>query len=193
MGEVQRSRQERSKAAESQSNNGVRGNRRGGVNNGASNAARRRATSSGDHEDDSLFVLPVLTTSNSATFNVTLNPQTTFNHPVKKITLFLQQKMDVVFMSDLEITIAASSWASTNEPLVFGTVEPDEIPESFENNLQEPMLQWIEYDLTSLLGEDDQFELLNMLVVRSRWLKIASAYLRVDFDDAVQVSLSNNL
>lgn len=168
MSEVQQSRQERSQAAK--------------VSNGASLASPR--AHSGDAGSDKLFVLPVLTTSGSATFNLTLNSQNAATHSVKKITLFLKQNVDES-LRDLDVFVAVSSWTSNTSPAITTSVSPEALPESFENYLDEPY--WIEYDMTQVLMDAAQYERLNMIVVSSRTLKFSKAYLRVDYDDG-QVS-----
>lgn len=139
---------------------------------------------------DKLFVFPVLTTSTSATFNLTLNPATA-STKVKKITLLLKQQIGVATdTDDYDITLAASSWTrgqveDINEPLIIGTISPESLPESHEN-YYEPIVQWVEYDLSPLLLEKPLGQR-NLVVINSQWRKISLAYLRVEYDD-IQVS-----
>lgn len=163
----------------------VAGSRLSGVSNAA---AGQTGTSNyqGDSSDgtDKLFVFPVLTTSTSATFNLTLNPITTSSNlnKVKKITLLLKQQVGAEF-DDYDITLAASSWTrgQPKEPLIIGAISPEALPESHENYF-EPIVQWVEYDLSPLLL-DRQLGQRNIIVITSQWRKITLAYLRVEYDD----------
>lgn len=135
-----------------------------------------------DNQREKMFLFPVLATSTSATFNLTLNPQTTSNHAVKKIALLLKQKIDFAG-SDDQIRLTASSWTSDEldeKARLLGVLEA-QVSESTENLLELPSVQWVEYDLSPLIlgGEIDE---LSKLVVSSKWLKISSSYIRIEYD-----------
>ncbi|KAI1302388.1 Inhibin beta B chain [Halotydeus destructor] len=172
MGEAQQSRYERSQGPRV-----------------ASPATLRAPGSSYATEDlDKLFIMPTMTTSTSATFNLTMNP-TTSGLQVKKVTLLLKQRIDIGMASDFQITMSTATWHALQAgqaPFFVGLVEPDSLPDSFENYLHEPIVQWIEYDLTQLLSDQQMDKQENMVVISSRWLKFSKAYLRIEFEEATK-------
>lgn len=144
-------------------------------------------------EADKAFIFPVVSTSTSTTFNLTINPQTSTKHQIKKIAVYLKQQInlnDLDSVSDKEITVISSSW---KDPLrskqsfkSMGSVKPQPLPSlpEYENfHYDMTPLRWLEYDLTDLLLKELSDQKKKIITINSNFFKIYSSFISMEFDE----------
>jgi len=147
-------------------------------------------------EADKAFIFPVVSTSTSTTFNLTINPQTSTKHQIKKIAVYLKQQInlnDLDSVSDKEITVISSSW---KDPLrskqsfkSMGSVKPQPLPSlpEYENFRDITPLRWLEYDLTDLLLKELSDQKKKIITINSNFFKIYSSFISMEFDERHKV------
>ena len=129
----------------------------------------------------------------SLTFNLTLNPHSRHTSSVRRIFLYLKQRISQEDFAGREVIIFTKKDSDEMFMTKLGKAEPEPLPtlSEYENDIRELSAPWFEYDVTDILYDEVTSRKGNYVVInpKSKRLRFFSALITIEFDDE-RVSLT---